>query len=153
MTKKLKIIKRDIAGALICSNDGKYLLGKAQSGAVFTRKWCILGGGIKEGESKEKAIIREVAEESRLDISEAILDLICDSRTGISQKRLKTGEEVMAKMRFFDFKVTLNQTSKDIILEPDKREWSDMRWFTSEEITRLELSLPTKLLLEELKIV
>lgn len=156
MAKKLqniRIIERNIAGALICSNNGKYLLGKSQSGASFAGAWCILGGGIEKNESQEEAIIREVAEESGIDISKATLQLASDARMGESKKTLKTGEEVIAKMRFFDFKVTLHQNSQDIKIKLDKREWSDMKWYDPKEIAMLKLSVPTKLLLEQLEII
>lgn len=54
--------------AIIYSNKGKFLLLKTNPKTMKIDKWYIVTGGVKEKESFEHAVIREVEEETRLDI-------------------------------------------------------------------------------------
>ncbi|MEK9156354.1 MAG: NUDIX hydrolase [Patescibacteria group bacterium] len=152
--KEKRRIKRDVVGILICSGDGKFLLGKHHSqlsyGDCF---WMIMGGGVEGGESKEEAARREAFEETGVDISQCDLLKIDDTKTGESEKTLSTGERVVCEMRFFDFKVDLSQSSQEIALNPEEREYSEMKWFDTKEISGLVLTPPTRLLFEQLNII
>ena len=110
----MRIVERDIVAAVIFSKDNKILLGmKDPKDLIYANTWGIPGGGIEEGETKIQALIREVMEETGIKIEEEKIELIDDTNSGESQKRLKeNGEVVTVKMKYFTYKVTLiNQIS------------------------------------------
>jgi 8-oxo-dGTP pyrophosphatase MutT (NUDIX family) len=113
----MREIERDIVSALIFSKDGKLFQGMKdpQKGGVYLDCWHIPGGGVDEGESKEEALIREVKEETGIDVSGCEIILIDDAGKGKSNKTLKTGEDVLCKMRFFVYKVEINDKNSDEI--------------------------------------
>lgn len=111
----MRTIKRDIAGALLFSNDRRVLIGKNVKGGVYENLWVIPGGGIDEGESKEDAVKRETLEEVGIDISNSKIEPIELVQTGTTQKTLRdTGERVLVDMTFYNFKVTIDLPSRDI---------------------------------------
>ena len=59
----MRTIQRDIAGALLFSNDGRVLIGKNVKGGVYEDLWVVPGGGIDEGEEVKDALQRELFEE------------------------------------------------------------------------------------------
>lgn len=150
---RLRTIEREIAGALICSNDDKILLGRAAGGAVYSDSWCAIGGGIDNGETPKQAATREIAEETGINIDESSTWIACDVKHGESKKTLKTGEKVIAKMKFNDFFIKIPQSSEELILARDEREWAELRWFSKKEITQINLSSPTNLLFKQLNII
>lgn len=87
----MRKIKRDIVAALIFSKDNKLFQGMKdpEHGGVYSDCWHIPGGGIDEGEDKEKALIREIKEETGIDISNYIIELIDDKGMGESIKKIK----------------------------------------------------------------
>jgi len=118
----MRTITRDIAGALLLSNDGYVLIGKNVKGGVYEDLWVIPGGGINAGESKEEAAKREILEEVGIDISAAKIEAISLVQTGTTEKTLRDiGERVLVEMTFYNFKVSIDQPAKDIaiILEDD----------------------------------
>jgi 8-oxo-dGTP pyrophosphatase MutT (NUDIX family) len=145
----MREINREIVGALICSRDGKVLLGKAQGRAVFSGSWCVIGGGIEKNEDMAHALLREVKEETGLDISECIVEPLGITGQGKSEKTLKnTGERVIVEMTFNDFKIEIDKDSENIIFDFEKEEFENMQWFGREELRELDLSPFTKKLLE-----
>lgn len=118
----MRTIKRDIAGALLFSNDGHVLIGKNVKGGVYEDLWVVPGGGIDEGESKEDAVKREILEEVGIDISGAAIEPIELVQTGTAEKTLRdTGERVLVDMTFYNFKVTFDKPASaiEIKLEDD----------------------------------
>lgn len=60
---------RVIVGAVIRSKKGEYLLCKMpKDRGVFPGQWALPGGGIDEGERMDRALIREVWEETGLKV-------------------------------------------------------------------------------------
>ncbi len=55
-------------GVIILNKDGHILVGKRKGS--FAEKWSIPGGGLEMGETFENTAIREIKEETNLDISE-----------------------------------------------------------------------------------
>jgi 8-oxo-dGTP pyrophosphatase MutT (NUDIX family) len=124
----MRTIKRDIAGAYIFSNDGHLLLGNNGPNGVYSDSWVIPGGGIEKGESKLKAVQREIMEEVGIDISNANPSLIDFPLTGTSTKTLKeTGETVNVDMTFYNFRIDLPLASTEIPInlndDFDSAEW------------------------------
>jgi 8-oxo-dGTP diphosphatase len=63
-----------LTSAVLIEKDGKFLLGKRNK-ATGNGLWVIPGGGVDFGETTQQAAIREIKEETNLDIE--LLNLIC----------------------------------------------------------------------------
>ncbi len=149
----MKRIKRDIVAALIFSKDGKLFQGMKDpnKGGVYSDSWHIPGGGIDQGEDKESALIREVKEETGIDISLYEIELVDDSGRGECEKTLKgTGEDVVCEMVFNVFKIVINDKNADEIeikLEDDLVTHS---WTQIDELKKLKLTPPSIKLFKKL---
>lgn len=140
----MRIIERDIVGAFIFSSDNKVLLGNNKKGGTYENQLVVPGGGIENGETELEAIKREVLEEIGIDISDAQISQIDKISTGESKKTIhETGEEVLMKMRFYDFKVSLADESKNIKLKfEDDFEKAD--WYTAKELNKKAIGQATE---------
>lgn len=136
----MKVVEREIASAFIFSKDGYVLLGQNSQGGVHKDCWLIPGGGIEAGESPREAVKREVLEEVGLVIDNEHISLLDDIKTGESEKVLKeTGETVLVKMRFHDFRVDMSHNASDIkIVEGDG--FCEGRWMHTGELEDMRLS-------------
>lgn len=149
----MRIIERDIVGAFIFSSDGKVLLGHNKKGGVYQDQLIVPGGGIEDGESKEDAVAREIFEETGIDISDARVELVEGYSTGESEKTLRdTGERVLVKMRFYDFKVTLGHVANEVVLKFDD-DYADANWYASDELTGLSIGPATEATLAKLTFI
>jgi 8-oxo-dGTP pyrophosphatase MutT (NUDIX family) len=147
----MRTITRRIAAAHLVSSDGKLLFGRKRpgSGAVYEEFWHIPGGGIDEGETDEQAVIREVQEETGLNISNANISLVDNRATGNSEKTLENGERVFVDMQFNIFKVLLTTPAAEI----ETTESSDLynfRWFSRAEFEELSVTPPATKLFERI---
>lgn len=150
MIGAMREVNRDIVGAFIFSSDGKVLLGHNKSGGVYQDQLIVPGGGIEEGESHAEAIIREVKEETGIDVSTATIEAIDGFSTGESEKTLReTGERVVMKMRFYDFKITLSEPAVDVALAFDD-DYSHANWYTPDELHGKDIGPATKATLEKI---
>ncbi len=111
-----------ISSLAVVLRDGEMLLIKR---AVEPHKghWCPPGGFIEEGESPEEAAVREVKEETGLDVN----------------VRAKLGE-VLGPVTGRYLGVFLCAFEGGA-LEPSKAEVSDVRWYPYEELHRLRMPL------------
>lgn len=63
-----------VGSAVLVENEGKFLLGKRNKKNYFGY-WIIPGGGVRWGETIQQAAIREIKEETGIDIE--LVKLIC----------------------------------------------------------------------------
>lgn len=142
----MRKIKRDIVSALIFSKDGKLFQGKKDEalGGVYCDCWHIPGGGIDEGENKIEALIREIKEETGIDISRYNIELVDNEGKGESEKVLKdTKEKVCCKMTFNVYKVIIDDKDSleiEIKLEDDLVEY---KWVDSSTLSLIKLTPPS----------
>ena len=149
----MRTIKRDIAGAVIFSNDGHVLLGKNVKGGVYEDLWVIPGGGIDEGETKEKAVTREILEEVGIDIKNAAKVLLDEIQTGTAQKTLRdTGERVLVDMTFYNFKVDIDLPSGEIEIKLED-DFGHAEWVPFNQISSKKYSPSVEGILKSLKLL
>lgn len=149
----MRKIKRDTVACLIFSKDGKLFQGMKDptGGGVYADCWHIPGGGIEVGESKIQAVIREVREETGIDIRPYSIELVDDSGHGESEKILKdSGEKVIAEMTFNVYKVVVTDKTADQIkvkLSDDlvKCQWTEISNLSFLKLTPPSIELFTKL--------
>lgn len=129
----MRTITREIVSALLLSKDGKIFFGKKdrESGDTYAGCWHIPGGGVEAGETNEQALKREILEETGIDISSKIVELVDDQGTGTTKKTLKnSGETVLCEMHFNVYRVNLNENSENIVVqlstELSQYEWVDL---------------------------
>ncbi len=143
----MRTIDREIVSAHVYSSDGKLLMARnthLASGVVYGDSWKIPGGGVETGESKLQTLVREVREETGIDITPYEVELVEDSITGESEKTLReTGERVIAKMKFFTYKVILDKPANQITITLDPHEFNEYRWFELSELKSLKLAPPS----------
>lgn len=129
------------------SRDGKIFYGmkNPESGGVYLNSWHLPGGGVEEGETMEKALIREIKEETGINISSCEIVLFDDVGKGRSEKTLESGERVICEMEFSVYKVKLNKSADNIEvkLEDDLKKYA---WLDASKIKNKKLAPP----LEEL---
>lgn len=141
----MRKIKRDIVSAIIFSKDGKLFQGmkNPKKGGVYLDCWHIPGGGVDEGEDKKEALIREVKEETGIDISPYKIELIDSSGRGESQKTLKTGEQVLCEMQFYVYKVVLDDKNTSEIEVKLDDDLFNFQWTEIDNLRKIKLTPPS----------
>ncbi len=149
----MRTMKRDIAGALLFSNDEHVLIGKNVKGGVYEDLWVIPGGGVYDGESKEEAAKREILEEVGIDINNAIIEPIALIQTGTTEKTLKdTGERVLVDMTFYNFKVTIDQPAHNIPIKLED-DFGYAEWVPIQKLSERSYSPSVENLLKSLALI
>lgn len=151
----MRTIDREIVSGHIYSSDGKLLMARnthPAAGVVYGDCWKIPGGGVDPGETKLETLMREVQEETGIDITTFHTELIEDSMVGEAEKVLReTGERVVAKMKFFTYKVVLDKPAAEILVTLDPHEFNEYRWVDIFELKSLKLSPPSVELFTKLR--
>jgi 8-oxo-dGTP pyrophosphatase MutT (NUDIX family) len=148
----MREIERDIVSVLIFSKDGKIFQGMkdSQKGGVYSDCWHIPGGGVDEGENKEEALKRETKEETGIDVSGYKIILVDNTGSGESNKTLKTGENVICKMKFYVYKVEIDDKNSDEIKVSLDDDLVKYRWTDLKELSNLKLTPPSVELFKKL---
>lgn len=146
----MRTIERDIVAAVILSRDNKLLLGMHGERGAYLGYWVIFGGGIDEGEDGRTALNREILEETGIDISKYPAPLVHES-IGESDKILRgTDERVHVKMKFFDYKVVINDKDCGDIKVTISEEHTEYKWAEISELKDLKISPPSVELFKKL---
>lgn len=141
----MRAIYRTIVAALIISRDDKILMGKKdpKKGGVYVDCWHIPGGGVDEGETKEEAVRREVLEEVGIATTPYEVTLIDDQGKGSSEKTLKTGERVLAKMSFYVYRIDLvDKVSTEVAVKLSD-DLAEYKWVTKIDLPKIKLTPPS----------
>ncbi|MEI6266956.1 MAG: NUDIX hydrolase [bacterium] len=148
----MRTIHRDIVGGYVFSKDGKLLLGKNRKGGVYEGSFGVPGGGVENGETNEIALRREIEEETGIDINNSKISSL-RTAFGVNKKTLQnTGERVLVKITFFDFRIDIDQKASEILVKTDS-DWHKHHWFDANELNEINLADPTKIALIEMGII
>ena len=102
----------------------------------WNRSWGIPGGKVRYGEAMEAALVREMKEETGLDIR--------DIRFVIAQDCIETPEFYRPE-HFLLLNFTCRADTTDVRLN---EELEDFRWLSPEDALKLPLNKPTRILIE-----
>lgn len=148
----MRTIERDIASAVIVSTDRKILMGQKdpQSGGVYADgTWLIPGGGVEAGETVLEALRREIMEEVSIDITPYALTLLDDTAGSTALKTLKSGEQIIVQMKFFTYRVDLDQPAEAVPIQPSE-ELPTLEWIPIDALGEYNLTPPSVALFAKL---
>lgn len=111
---------------VIKQDDNILLLKRNAQRRTSPNKWQTPSGFMKEGESAEEAVIREIKEETSLDCT--------IERSG---KVFEVIDE-WARWIIIPFLVSIKQISNRVIVVIDTKEHSEFRWVKIEEVSSFE---------------
>ena len=93
--------------AIIYSDTGKFLLLKTNPKMMKVDHWYVVTGGVKEGESFENAVRREVEEETQLKIIKIIpTDVVFDYEWPAKSGKIKHEKAFLVKVGHAEPKIT-----------------------------------------------
>ena len=146
----MKTIQREIVSAFIFSRDDLLVLGQGQKGSVYENTWMVPGGGIKKPETPSEALLREVMEETGIDITGARIDRLAGEPTGQNKRFVKRiGELALVRMRFHPFMVRLDASAANTpVVSGD--DFTSAQWVHPSQFETMRLSPLTEKYLREL---
>ena len=93
--------------AIIYSDTGKFLLLKTNPKTMKVNHWYVVTGGVKEGESFEKAVKREVEEETQLKIIKLTpTEVSFNYEWPVNSGRIKHEKAFIVKVKYAEPKIT-----------------------------------------------
>ncbi len=128
-----QIYPEPTVGALILNNEGKILLVKTYK---WKDKYIIPGGHVELGETMEKALKREIKEETNLDISD--LNFLCG-------KENVFGDEFHKKKHLIWLTFSCKANGNNVILN---KEGQDYKWIDPEEALKIPIDSFSRSLIE-----
>lgn len=137
MTDKIKQYPEPIVGALIINKNGKLLFCRSQK---WEGKFTIFGGHVEQGEKIEDAIVREVKEESGLDVKVI-------KNIGISDSIFNPKFHNKKHFIFIDFLCKYDNGDDEIKINREYE--NDYKWVTIDEAQNLDMADGAKLILKE----
>ena len=133
-----------IIQALIRKNTGQYLVIK-RAGSVEPGTWEFPGGMVDSGEMIEKALMREVKEETGLKVD---IERFVGWGQGYGIKNEETGELYDRFVMFFEVRLIKGK------LKTDDSEISDHKWASLEEFMQFKpLSKPLKDFVKKFQVI
>ncbi|MCL2037695.1 arginine--tRNA ligase [Candidatus Saccharibacteria bacterium] len=146
--ENLPVVKREIVGGFIVSNDKKILLGGNRAGGVYEGQLIVPGGGIDGDETKMEALAREMREEVGIDIAKAKVSKIRVSSGGASktlrqdEHGFKAGDRVWVDMAFHNYLIEFDQLADEIPVKVED-DFDYAEWFSRAELAQKNMSQPT----------
>ncbi|MEM1157127.1 MAG: HAD hydrolase-like protein [Verrucomicrobiota bacterium] len=122
-------------GALIFNTDDQVLMIRTYK---WSNLWGIPGGKIKTDEPAQTALVREVKEETNLDVNDVEFVMVHDCIHS---------QEFFKPAHFLLLNYTAHTDSNDVTLNEEADEY---RWVSIEEAYQLPLNTPTRALLDEI---
>ena len=114
---------------VILEKDGKILLIQEGGNFIDTGKWNQPAGWIDVGENPLEAAVREIKEETGLDVT---LTALLGVYSLVKQNQATSAQEIPHALKFI-FKA---QITGGELMQPNE-EIADLRWFTPEEIATM----------------
>ena len=138
------MLKRTIVAALISSKDDWLLFGRKdpQRGGVYLDKWHIPGGGVEEGESLTDALIREVREETSINVSATDVGKPITLEPMLTTKKLSDGKYVPCEMNFFVFPIQLSDDQANIEAQAGD-DFNQLKWIKKSELANYPHTPPS----------
>jgi len=136
LDRRHRVANRPVAtvGALIHDGSGRVLMLRTHK---WSHRWGIPGGKIQRGEASTAALIREVREETALDIDDVHFVMVQDSIDS---------PEFMRPEHFILLNYVARARGTDVRLNEEAEEF---RWLPAADALALDLNEPTRILLEE----
>lgn len=142
----MRTIDREVVCVVLVSKDGKLFqaLQTPRGGGVYAGYWAIIGGGVEDGESQRAALNREHFEETGIDISKYDAELVHESQDEREKTLKDSGERVHCKMKFFIYRVIINDHNANEIEVRLDDEHSKFRFVDPSELKDMKIA-PTSI--------
>jgi len=115
----------------VIRRDGLFLLGTESKNTPLKGKWRLLGGKLEEGESAERALIRELNEEA-----------------GISIRVVNHLGTRKGSINPMDIDVLLAEHTQGGLV-PNEKEIGELKYFTYDEILALDIDRLSRQIIED----
>lgn len=123
------------ARAILLDSKGRVLLAKRAKG-IESGKWCLIGGKPEDNETMEEAVIREVKEEIAADVE-------------LSFYRKVGGFDETRNVRWLSSYFFGQLKSDNPPDKFDKNEISELRFFSANELEKLEIAFDHQQILKD----
>lgn len=126
-----------IVGALVVNKEGKIILAKSKK---WDGKYTIFGGHVEMGEKLEDAVLREIKEESNLDVKVV-------ARLGFDESVYNEEFHENKHFVFIDFLCSYDGEDNDVKIG-DKEFENKFVWVTTDEALKMDIAHGTREIIE-----